>query len=148
MTEGTSGPARSGTQRAAARLFSVSALSEIGVGVCLILFPQLAAVLLDASLDGAGLLVARGLGSAVLALALTWWIMRNDARAVARCAAGFIIYNVVVGAVFAFQAMHAARPALPGLVGIVHLLVGGAFAVTIVFARSPRSSRSSGRSGD
>jgi hypothetical protein len=148
MTEGMNGPARSGAQRAAALLFSASALSEIGVGVCLLLFPQVAALLLDAALDGTGLLVARGLGSAVLALALTWWIMRTDVRALARCAAGFIIYNVVVGGVFAFQAMHAARPALPGLVGTVHLLVGGAFALAIAFARSPQSSRSSGRSGN
>jgi len=136
MAEGTNGPARSRTQRAAALLFSASALGEIGVGLFLLPFPQLAALLLDASLDGTGLLVARGLGSAVLALALTWWIMRNDARALARCTAGFIIYNVVVGALFAFQALHAAHPALPWLVGIAHLVAGGAFVAATAFARA------------
>ena len=148
MAEGTNGPARSRTQRAAALLFSASALGEIGVGVVLLPFPQVAALLLDASLDGTGLLVARGLGGAALALGLTWWIARNDARALAYCTAGFIIYNVAVGALFAFQALQAARPALPWLVGIVHLLAGGAFAATIAFARLSGSSRSSARSGD
>ena len=136
MAEGTNGPGRSGTQRAAALLFSASALSEIGVGVCLLAFPQLAALLLDASLDGTGLLVARGLGGAALALGLTWWIARNDARARARCTAGFIIYNVAVGALFAFQALQAARPALPGMVGVVHLVAGGAFAAATALARA------------
>jgi hypothetical protein len=148
MTEGTNGPASSGIQRAAALLFSASALGEIGVGVVLLPFPQVAALLLDASLDGTGLLVARGLGGAALALGLTWWVARNDARALAYCTAGFIIYNMVVGALFAFQALHAARPALPWLVGIVHLAAGGAFAAAVAFARLSGSSRSSGRSGD
>jgi hypothetical protein len=111
-------------------------VAQIGVGVVLLPFPQVAALLLDASLDGTGLLVARGLGGAALALGLTWWIVRNDSRAVARCAAGFIIYNVVVGALFAFQALQAARPPLPWLVGIVHLLAGGAFAAATAFARA------------
>ncbi len=136
MSERANGPPRSGAQHAAVLLFSLSALGEIGIGAFLLTFPQLAALLLDASLDGNGLLVARGLGGAALALGLTWWIARNDARARARCTAGFIIYNVAVGAVFVFQARQAARPALPWLVGVVHLVAGGAFAAAAAFARA------------
>ena len=136
MSEKANGPLRFGAQRAAVLLFSLSALGEIGVGVFVLPFPQLAALLLDAPLDGPGLLVARGLGGAALALGLTWWIARNDARARARCTAGFIIYNVAVGALFAFQALQAARPALPGMVGVVHLVAGGAFAAATAFARA------------
>ncbi|HLB23705.1 MAG TPA: hypothetical protein VJP07_06400 [Dehalococcoidia bacterium] len=148
MAEGTNGPGRSGTQRAAALLFAASALGEIGIGVILLAFPQVAALLLDASLDATGLLVVRGLGGTVLALGLTWWIVRNDARALAYCTAGFIIYNVVVGACFVFQALRAAHPALPWFVGIAHLLAGGVFAAAIAVARLSGSSRSSGRSWD
>ena len=136
MPERVNGLARSGTQHAAVLLFSASALGEIAVGVFLLPFPQLAAPLLDAPLDGNGLLLARALGGAALALGLTWWIARNDARALAYCTAGFIIYNAAVGALFAFQALRTARPLLPWLVGIVHLLAGGAFAAAIAFARA------------
>ena len=135
MTDGMNGPVRSGAQRTAVLLFAASALGEIGVGAGLLAFPQLAALLLDASLDAIGLLVVRGLGGAVLALGLTWWIMRNDAHAVARCAAGFIIYNVVVGALFVFQALHVAHPVLPWLVGAIHLGAGGTFVAATAFAR-------------
>ena len=136
MSERANGNKRSGAQRAAALLFSASALGEIGVGLFLLPFPQLAALLLDAPLDGPGLLVARGLGGAALALGLTWWLARNDARALASCTAGFILYNVAVGALFAFQALQAARPLLPGVVGVVHLGAGGAFAAATALARA------------
>lgn len=134
MTVGN-GSARSGAQRVATVLFAASALGEIGVGAGLLPFPWIAALLLGAPLDGLGLLVARALGGAALALGITWWSVRNDAHAVARCAPGFLIYNVAVGAVFMFQALQVSHPALPGIVGLVHLLAGGAFAAALAVAR-------------
>ena len=136
MSESATGPVRGGAQRTAALLFSLGALGEIGVGAVVLVFPQLIALLMDAPLDSAGLLATRMLGGAVLALGLTWWSARNDPQGPSRCMAGFLVYNVALGVLFAFQALHAARPALPWLVGIVHLLIAGAFAMVLAFARA------------
>jgi hypothetical protein len=123
-------------------LFAACALAEIAIGAILLVFPQVASFLLAASLDANGLLVARALGSALFALGLTWWSMRNDAHAVSGCRAGFIFYNLVVGALLAFQALHVVRPFWPALAGAVHLLAGAAFAVTTV--RNAVAGRTSG----
>ena len=131
-----------GLKRATAMLFAACALAEIAIGAILLVFPQVASFLLAASLDANGLLVARALGSALFALGLTWWSMRNDAHAVSGCRAGFIFYNLVVGALLAFQALHVVRPLWPALAGAVHLLAGAAFAVTTV--RNAVAGRTSG----
>ena len=91
---------------------------------------------MDAPLDSAGLLVARMLGGAVLALGITWWIARNDPQGASRCMVGFLVYNFALGVLFAFQALQAARPVLPWLVGIAHLSIAAAFAVTSASARA------------
>jgi hypothetical protein len=130
------------TQRATALLFAACALAEIVTGAVLLVFPRVASWLLDAPLEATGLLVVRALGSALLALGITWWMLRNDAQAVAGCRVGFIIYNLVVGALFAYQALHVARPLWPSLAGAVHLLAGVAFVA--MNARNAVATRTSG----
>jgi len=97
--------------------------------------PELLELVLQTSLGGHGLLVARMLGAAVLALGVAWWIARNEPQeqGITRCAAGFIVYNLAVGLLFALHALAAARPAiLPWIVGLVHLLAGVGLGVTLL----------------
>jgi hypothetical protein len=105
-------------------LITLSALGEIGVGAFVLAYPRIIALLMDAKLDASGLLVARMLGSAALALGVTWWIGRGDATRLSRYTAGFLVYNLGIGALFGLAALSAVRPALPWLVCIVHLGAG------------------------
>jgi hypothetical protein len=120
-------------ERPVAVLFAASAAGEIAVGAVGLVFPQVLALLLDVSLDAAGLLAARLLGSAVLALGLTWWIARREpaGQGIGRCAAGYLVYNLAVGLLFSLRALAAARPALPWLVGVAHVLAGLGFGVAL-----------------
>lgn len=102
-------------------LFAAAALGEIGVGLLALAWPQVMSLLLAAPLDAGGLMVSRMLGAAIVALGATWWLARNDEGGLARNAVGFLIYNVVVGVLFAIQAFAAAHAALPWIVAIVHL---------------------------
>lgn len=117
-------------------LFTASALGEMGVGVVGLAYPQILSVLLDATLDGNGLLVARMLAAAALAIGVTWWLARKDADAFARNAAGFLVYNFAIGALFLLQGFAAARPLLPSLIGVVHIGVGAGF---LLLSRQVRS---------
>ena len=65
MTNGTNPMGRA---RAARLIFSVCALGEMSFGVLCLVFPQLLAVVMNASLDSMGLLVTRMLGVGVLGL--------------------------------------------------------------------------------
>lgn len=126
--------AADGTRARLARVvFMLGAVGEIGVGVAVVVVPQIGPILIAAPLDASGLLVARMLGGAVLALGITWWLARGEAAAISRCAAGFLVYNVTVGALFVAAALATTRPVLPALLGAAHLLAGvvfgGAFAV-------------------
>lgn len=113
--------------RLARLLLSAGALGEMGVGVAGLAYPRILSVLLDATLDANGLLVARMLATAALAIGLTWWLARKDPSALSRSAAGFLVYNFGIGALFLLQGLAAARPLLPWLIGFVHLGVGLGF---------------------
>ena len=112
-------------RRMAEFVFVLMALGELAVGIAALAYPPVIAFVADARLDANGLLVARMLGAAVLALGVTWWTARNDPERLSRHAAGFIAYNIGVGALFALAATAAARPALPALVAVTHLVAGG-----------------------
>lgn len=124
-------------QRAAQFLFTLSALGEIAIGIVALLFPQIVALLLATSLDGTGQLIARMLGSAVLALGVTWWLARRDPfpQLMSRYAAGFLVYNVGIALLFLVRALVVAAPALPLVVAIVHVLAGLGFLAAVVTAR-------------
>ena len=115
------------TSRVAGIVFVLGALGEMGVGVLIAVVPEAGRVLIGAPLVDAGLIVARMLGVGVLALGLTWWLSRNDAAAVARCTAGFVLYNFGLGALFGLAAVAAERPALPWLLCVAHLVLGAGF---------------------
>jgi hypothetical protein len=131
MTTDWTGPAPS-ARRAAELLFLLSTLGEMGVGIAVLAFPEILALLLDMRLDAAGLLAARMLGSAVLAIGITWWVARRDPQRISRYAAGFIVYNLGFGVLFVFTAAHASRPALPCLVAVVHLLAGAGMVAAVL----------------
>lgn len=111
-------------ERFARLIFTAGALGEIGVGLLTLAFPQIMIFLLDVPLDAGGLMVTRILGTAVLGLGVTWWLAHKDARGLGRNASGFLIWNLGVGALFAFQALSVARPALPWIVAVGHLAAG------------------------
>ena len=115
-------------------LFSASAIGEIAVGAAVLVVPELLGLLLDAQLDAYGLLVAQLLGGAVLALGVTWWMARSGPeQALSRCVAGYIVFNLAMGLLFALQALEATRPAvLPWIVGVVHLVMGLGLIVTLL----------------
>lgn len=123
--------------RIAALLFLLGSLAEMAVGVAGLLFPEILAFLVAAPLDTSGLIIARMLASAVLALGITWWIARRDAALLSRYGAGFIVYNAGVGGAFALAALASARPALPWLVCVAHLLLATGFGAAM--AATPRS---------
>ena len=119
---------RSGAARAAALVMTLMAIGEAVVGVAIVALPrEVALLLVDAVLDARGQIVARMLGVAVLALGITWWMARGDARRRSRYSAGFIVYNVGVGALFGWAALGARQPLLPLTVCVVHLAAGVAF---------------------
>lgn len=114
-------------------LFIASALGEVAVGLAGLAWPALLGVLLDIELDRGGLVVARMLAAAALAIGATWWFERRQADALPRNAAGFLIYNFAIGALFVAQGLAAVRPALPTVLGLVH--VGAAIAFLVLVPR-------------
>src|SRR5215468_1966337 len=139
----TSGSTRSGVGRAARMLFVAAALGEIAVGLVVLAFPQVLALLVAGAFDGAGLLAERMVGAAICALGVTWWIARNDPppQVWARHGAGFLIYNFGVGALFVVRALTVTDAALPWIVGVVHLLAGLAIGAAVLAAQGTESSR-------
>ncbi|HXX86389.1 MAG TPA: hypothetical protein VEN29_20715 [Casimicrobiaceae bacterium] len=131
-------------ERAARLLFCASALGEIGVGAGALVFPQIIAFLLAAPLDPGGLLLARMLGSAALALGITWWIARNEPvrQLSSRFIAGYLVYNLGVGLLFLFRALSAEAPAWPWVVAIVHILAGVGFAAAVFVTRRTSEAKS------
>jgi hypothetical protein len=120
-------------------VMTLMSIGEMLVGVAILALPrEVALLLVDAALDARGLLVARMLGVAVLALGITWWMARRDSDRPLRYSPGFIIYNLGVGALFGVAALAAARPALPGFVCVAHVTAAVAFARFIVNNRSTR----------
>jgi hypothetical protein len=122
--------------RITAVLFGVAALAEIGVGIAVLAFPEpVTGFLLTAPIDGVGVVVARMLGIAVIALGLHWWLTRDDlGERPLRCAPGFIVYNLGVGLLFVSYALAANRPVpVPWLIAELHLLAGLAFVGAMLF---------------
>ena len=70
------------------------------------------------------------LGSALLALGVTWWIVRNEPlhELSSRFVGGYLIYNIGMGLLFSARAIDAAEPTVPWVVAVVHLLAGVGFA--------------------
>ena len=79
---------RPANERAAELLVALMAIGEMSVGMVILALPrEVALLLVDASLDGRGPIVARMMGIAVLALGITWWMaraMRTAYRAIPR----------------------------------------------------------------
>jgi len=78
-------------------LLIVTAVLEAATGLALVLSPSMpASLLLGASLDTPGLVVARVAGAALLALATACWLARNDpqSRAATGLIAGLLLYNI------------------------------------------------------
>jgi hypothetical protein len=121
------------------RLFALCALGEMAVGGALLAFPSLIALLMGAALDGSALLLARMMGAAVLALGVTWWLARGDEAGLARCAAGFIVYNTGVGVLFGFAAVDAAHPLVPWIVCGAHLVAAAVFGAALAQRSTRRS---------
>jgi hypothetical protein len=116
-------------------LVTLSALGETAVGIALVAVPSLVAFLIAAPVDSNGLLVARMMGAAMLALGVTWWIARGDAGRLTHYVAGYLIYNLVVGALFVAAALHASQALVPWVVAIVHLGAGAAFGIAMGMLR-------------
>ena len=109
-------------------VMALMAIGEVLTGIAILALPrEVALLLVDASLDAQGLVVARVLGVAALALGVTWWAARDDAHGVSRCGAGFIVYNTGVGALFGWAARGASHPVLPWIVCVVHLAAAAVF---------------------
>jgi hypothetical protein len=82
----------------AIRLLSAAAAIEAATGVALIVFPQaVSSLLLGADLAGAGIVVGRVAGVALLSLGLVCWISRQVANKTA-VLAGMLTYNLLVTA--------------------------------------------------
>jgi hypothetical protein len=117
--------------RVAALLVTLGALGEIGVGVLITTLPAAAVrLLLSATVAGAGLVIARMTGIALVALGLTWWFARDrhDAGWLHRIAAGFLVYNVGVGLLFLAYMWSAGRVlGVPLLIAVLHLWIAAAF---------------------
>lgn len=123
--------------RVAMLVVTLVSIGEMLVALAILALPrEVTLLLVDAPLEGRGLLVARMMGVAVLALGVTWWIARNDADRVSRCSAGFIVYNLGVGALFGWAALAASHPAIPWIVCGLHLVSGLGFGLLVMRNRS------------
>ena len=116
-------------------LLTLSALGESAVGVALVAYPSLVAFLIAAPVDSNGLLVARMMGAAMLALGVTWWIARAEPGRLIHYVVGYLIYNLVVGVLFVAAALYASQALVPWIVAIVHLGAGAAFGIAKAMAR-------------
>lgn len=87
----------------AKRLFVVTAVAEVGIGLALLLLPQLpVSMLFGTPLGAAGAQpVARVAGAALLSLGLACWLARDDerSRAAAGLIAAMLTYNTAAVAV-------------------------------------------------
>lgn len=89
----------------AKRLFLVTAVAEVGVGLALLLFPQfLVAMLLGTPLGAAGAQsVSRVAGAALLSLGLACWLARDEehSRGATGLIAAMLTYNTAAVVVLA-----------------------------------------------
>jgi len=72
---------RPASDRLVTLVVALMAIGETTVGMVILVLPhEVARLLIDAALDARGLIVARMLGVAVLALGITWWTACGEAR--------------------------------------------------------------------
>jgi len=117
-------------------VMTLVSIGEILVALAILALPrEVASLLVDVDLDGRGLIIVRIMGIAILALGVTWWKAARDAGRLSLYSAGFVVYNVGVGALFGWAALAASHPVLPWIVCAVHLVAGVTFGVLDVFAR-------------
>lgn len=125
-------PRRLAARQPTTLVMTLASVGEMLVAVAILALPrEVAILLLDAALDARGQIVARVLGVALLALGITWWAARGEAERVSRYAAGFIVYNIGVGALFGWAALAAAHPIVPWFVCALHLGAGVAFGMLV-----------------
>ena len=89
--------------RATRELLIVTAWLEALTGVALLASPRVpASLLLGATLDSSGLVLARVAGAALLSLGLACWLVRHDgaSRAGRAVVSAMLAYNLAVVAVF------------------------------------------------
>ncbi len=117
-------------------VMTLMSTGEMLIAVAILALPrEVTLMLVDADLDGRGVIVARMLGVAVLALGTTWWTARRDTERSLRYSPGFIVYNLGVGTLFGWAALAAGQPVVPWIVCVVHLVAGVAFGVLDAAAR-------------
>ena len=112
-------------------LFTLLSLGEIAVGIAIFTFPAFGGFLIGASIEGSAVIAVRMLGAAALAVGLTWWAARNDPERFARYTAGWLVYNLGVGAMFAWAALATSTPLVPALVALTHIGAGVALPIAM-----------------
>lgn len=105
-------------------LFTVTAIMEAGAGAVLLAFPaQPVAYLLGSSMDTpAAVIIGRIAGVALLSLAVTCWLARNDAHSPAASGiiAALLFYNVAAAVLLGMAGL---RPeSAHGIVWVLALL--------------------------
>lgn len=81
----------------ARKILGFAAVVEVGTGLVLMIDPAIVvALLLGAEVSGAGLLLARCFGTALLALGLVCWPGRQRGENDSSAARGMLIYNVLI----------------------------------------------------
>ena len=117
-----------------ARILTIGAVLEIGTGAGLLVAPsKLAVLLLRSPLEGAGRVIGRVAGGALLALGLACWYARLEPATTAGLgvARAFFVYNLVVCITLAAQRPAIGRGGLPALSGAV---LHGLLAVALLIA--------------
>jgi hypothetical protein len=120
-----------------ASLLGIGAVMEIPVGLGLLAIPSpLASVLLGAPLSGAGLVVARIGGGALLALGIACWFARSapTSRAGLGVAGALLTYNIV--ACVALALAPGSRALALGVAAFHGLMAGGLLGALVVRDRS------------
>ena len=120
-------------------LLALGAIGEVGVGIGMLAFPaELVGLLVGEPVVGAGLLLARLFGVAVIALGLAWWTAKGTPRGCRETTPGFLVYNLGVAAMIALYALSAAK-SMPLLwpVAVLHAALGLAFVTAALKRRHP-----------
>lgn len=129
-------------ERLLKRLLAFGAIIEMSVGLGVVAFPeQLLELLLNAPLADPGVVVARLLGTALIALGLAWWSARSQPREpwARGCCLGFLVYNLGAGLWLLLRALTASqRVELLWVLALFHAGLGLAFAA-LLLSRPPAS---------
>jgi len=114
------------------KILAFTVIAEIGTGLALLLDPALVvALLVGGDLSGAGVVVARCFGIALVALGLACWRGRQSAGNVAAAVRGMLIYNAAIALYLAFLGTvgHLGGPLLWPAV-VIHAVVAALLAIT------------------